>query len=226
LATVLQTLNSSPFVTGLTDVNFTMTPHMLEADGPIGATKDGKEILTGGSIGQSVEVYNDNTIVINTSDTQKERFNFADVTPSGTNLGDLISQYYTPTYPIPTGLGCDSLTKLCKKKPLPLNIFWGEIYSVTNGKKETRTIKGETIEKSSQSSLLITRGWEIDCCSGVLELKLFLQVMQGGQTVSFTDMLKSVVVPCEGIIKCEECKDHCEKEKAKIEAAKKAAGKN
>ncbi len=209
LRDALQKLNNSPFVTGQAQVFATTTPHMLEADGPIGATKDGKEIMTGGSIGQSVEVYDDNTVVINTSNKTKERFDFTGITPSGTTLKRLVMEFYNRRYPIPTGLGCDSLTKLCRETQA-LTIFWGDIYSVTNGKMERSVAKGVTRETNTQSSLLISRGWEMDCCTGLFKCKLFFQAMQGGQTVSLTEVLNSGSPrPCP-ILDCPECKKKCD----------------
>jgi len=163
--------------------------------------------------------------VINKSDKEKERFDFSGVTTNGTNLKQVVMEYYNRSYPIPKGMGCDTLVKLCKKKAA-LTIFWGDVYSVTNGKTEFKTIKGETIEKSNQSSLLITRGWEIDCCTGEFKLKFFFQAMKGVQSVSFTEVFSSGGTPCDVLKDCSECKDKCEKDKAMKEAAKKAAGKN
>jgi hypothetical protein len=225
LGAVLQQLNNTPFVAGQARVTANTIPSVLNADGSITAVKDGQQI--DGVIGQSVEIYDDNTVVINTNNG-RQTFNFNNVPANGTSLKQIVNEYYDSRYPAPNGIGCDSLVKLCKTKEA-LSIFWGDVYSVTNGISERRTIKGETIEKNIQSSLLITRGWEIDCCTGEFKLSLFFQAMQNGETVSVTDVLDSKSgdpYPCPVLVGCPECKEKCEKMKAVIEAAKKAAKKN
>jgi len=85
---------------------------------------------------------------------------------------------------------------------------------VTNDKSQERFLNGEAKSKNIQSSLLITRGWEMDCCTGEFKLKLFFQTMGPGQSFSFTKTLASAWSdPCPLPDDCPECIKKCEEDK-------------
>jgi hypothetical protein len=86
---------------------------------------------------------------------------------------------------------------------------------VTNGVEERITVSGKTKETRKQSSLLITRGWEIDCCSGEFKLKMLVQSMNGGESISMTSVLNSVPwEPCpKPASYCPACEEKCKKDR-------------
>jgi len=84
-------------------------------------------------------------------------------------------------------ISCDSLNKLCIKnrwgnEKTALNIFWGDVFSIFRGvSSETKAEASNTKSlKQKNTSVLMTRGWEYDCITGVFRLKVFFQYMQGG----------------------------------------------
>ncbi len=145
-----------------------------------------------------------------------------DVTnPDNASMQEILSQYSDVNYPAPD-IDCDSLTRICNKTAA-FNVFWGDVYSVFEGKAESRTVKGETVENASNNSLLITRGWEIDCCTGEYKLKLFFQAMHGGTgngsyNVTFSKILRTGK-RCP--IKCPDCKKKCDELKKLMEKVEK-----
>lgn len=164
---------------------------------------------------------NDNTVVIYANDQDKSKppikYIFQAQGADGESLKDLMSKYNDRNYPAPQ-IGCDSLSKLCKKNKA-FNIFWGDIYSVSKGKGETKTVSGVTREKQTQSSLLITRGWEIDCCTGEFSLRLFFQAMEGSGTLGSANISFSVKLKfgydCPNV--CPECKKKCDELKRQMQ---------
>jgi len=162
--------------------------------------------------------FNGNTILIFFNGLYQAGFELTN--PDVQSVQELIEQYSDSTYRGPD-INCDSLTRICRKNAA-LNVFWGDIYSVFGGKSDSRLVKGQTVEKSSSASLLITRGWEINCCTGEFELKLFFQAMDvndGNEkhNVSFSKILKTGD-PCPII--CPECDKKCKE----IEDQKKRNG--
>jgi len=144
------------------------------------------------------------------------------ITNSGSvSVQDKLAEYAAENYPAPA-IGCDSLTRICRKNAA-LNVFWGDVFSVFEGKAESRIIKGETISKSRNSSLLITRGWEINCCTGQYQLKLFFEAMQEGSDrkenhLTFSKILRNGK-PCPVI--CPECKASCDETERLMEEGRK-----
>jgi hypothetical protein len=137
------------------------------------------------------------------------------------SVQDILTQYSNADYPAPD-IGCDSLSRICNKNAA-FTIFWGDVYSVFEGKSASKLVKGETQETGSQNSLLITRGWEIDCCTGEFKLKLFFQALQGSggpgsYNISFSKLLKTGN-PCP--IKCPACSKKCDEMKKLMEEARK-----
>lgn len=142
-------------------------------------------------------------------------------------IQDIIASYSDVNYPIPPGVDCDSLERICKKTAA-YNVFWGDVYSVLDQRLQSRTVAGVTLEKGVTKSLLIIRGWEINCCTGEYSLNLFFQAMHGGNdghngdgsyNITFSKKLK-VGKPCP--IDCPECREKCEKDKKQAEDMKKA----
>lgn len=133
-------------------------------------------------------------------------------TGSGT-VQDLLNEYLKKGYPVPY-TNCDSISFYCKKHAA-LNVFWGNVFSVFKGSATSGTIEGEPIEKSTQNSLLITRGWQIDCCTGAFQLKLFFHAMKGGggpgsYNVTFTKIIDQGKI-CK--VDCPECVKKCAQER-------------
>ena len=140
--------------------------------------------------------------------------------PGEQTVEQLIKKFSNPDYADPK-IGCDSLTRICRKHGA-LNVFWGDVFSVFEGKAESRVIHGQASEKGSSASLLITRGWEINCCTGTYELIMSFQTMvvkEGNEKhdVSFSKILKTGD-PCPII--CPECEKNCKE----IEDQKKKNG--
>lgn len=134
---------------------------------------------------------------------------------------DILTQYSNADYPAPD-IGCDSLSRICNKNAA-FNVFWGDVYSVFEGRATSKLVKGETHETGSQNSLLITRGWEIDCCTGEFKLKLFFQALQGSggpgsYNISFSKVLKTGK-PCP--VNCPACSRKCDEMKRLMEEARK-----
>ncbi len=207
LSTALLSMNSSPVVTGLADVTTVLYPHKLEADGPIGANMNGHEVTPDDQV---IRFYDDGAIIIYANGI---RYIFKAVTANGTSLKSIMEKYDDPSYPMPTGVDCDSLKRICKKTEA-LTLFWGDVYSMTQGVAESKVLKGVTKEKFSQTSLLITRGWEMDCCRGLFRLKLFFQIMGPGQSFSFTKILSfGQGYPCPIPNDCPGCKNKCDADK-------------
>lgn len=146
---------------------------------------------------------------------------FVVTNPGSGSVQDLLGKFADDKYQAPA-IGCDSLTRICRKNAA-LNVFWGEVYSVVEGKSASRTVNGETLSKSTNSSLLITRGWEINCCTGQYQLKLFFQAMQGGyggkeRHLSFSKILRNGK-PCPVV--CPECKATCDESIQLLEEGRK-----
>lgn len=144
-----------------------------------------------------------------------------DLTNPGDKTVEEIMEAYSDTDYAAPGIKCDSLTRICRKNAA-LNVFWGDVYSVFEGKTVSRVVKGVSLEKNTGSSLLITRGWEINCCTGEYQLKLFFEAMtakdgQENHNVSFSKILKTGN-PCPII--CPECAGKCKE----IEEQKKRNG--
>lgn len=148
-----------------------------------------------------------NTIIIYFNGLHQTGFDLANT--GDKTVQELIEEFSNPEFQAEV-TDCDSLTRICRKNAA-LNVFWGDVYSILEGKAVSRLVKGEPIEKNTTSSLLITRGWEINCCSGEYQLKLFFQGMRAmdgkeSHNVSFTKILKTGK-PCTII--CPECRQKC-----------------
>ncbi|MBL7703837.1 MAG: hypothetical protein JNM14_16425 [Ferruginibacter sp.] len=144
-----------------------------------------------------------------------------DMANDGTSTVQQILTEYSDTNYAEPGIGCDSLNRICNKNAA-FNVFWGDVYSVFEGKATTKLAKGEVIENASQNSLLITRGWEIDCCTGEYRLKLFFQSMSGGgekgsHNITYSRILKTGK-PCP--VNCPQCIRKCDEMKKVIEESR------
>lgn len=168
---------------------------------------------------EPVQVHFDgNTILIYFDGLYQAGFGLTN--PGEQTVEQLIKKFSNPDYADPK-IGCDSLTRICRKHGA-LNVFWGDVFSVFEGKAESRVIHGQASEKGSSASLLITRGWEINCCTGTYELIMSFQTMvvkEGNEKhdVSFSKILKTGD-PCPII--CPECEKNCKE----IEDQKKKNG--
>jgi len=204
---VLLSLNSTPFVTGLADVPATLYPYIVETDEHIGAQMNGHDIAPDK---QEIRFYDDGAVIIYSNGV---RYIFKSVAANGTSVKLLMAEYDNPDHPMPAKVSCDSLKRICKETQA-LTIFWGNVYSVTEGIAESRLHNGVTKETKYKSSLLFTRGWEMDCCTGEFKLKLFFQSMRDRESISFTKTLSAGWGnPCPIPDDCPACKEKCEKDK-------------
>lgn len=205
---------------------------LLIFGGDLNVNKNGQHIFTNEKELYKVYAFNNSVFIFLKDSLLTE---FVVTNPGSVSVQDKLAEYADDTYAAPA-IDCDSLTRICRKNAA-LNVFWGDVYSAFEGKSETRTIKGETFSKNLNSSLLVTRGWEINCCTGEFQLKLFFEAMQEGNdrketSLSFSKILRNGK-PCIPII-CPECKPTCEESKRLLEEGrkqmeetmKKNAGKN
>lgn len=187
--------------------------------GDININKNGQHIFTNEKELYKVYAF-DNSVFIFLKDSFVTEYVVTN--PGTVSVQDKLAEYADDTYPAPA-IDCDSLTRICRKNAA-LNVFWGDVYSAFEGKSETSTIKGEPFSKNLNSSLLVTRGWEINCCTGEFQLKLFFGAMQEGNDRKETHLSFSKILrngdPCIPII-CPECKSTCEESIRLLEEGRK-----
>jgi hypothetical protein len=199
-AKVLNTSTTAPAT--LYDVRVTRTEVPRD---DIDIWQDGKKVKP--KEDDKVEVYfSGNRIYIFLSGLRVAEFNVAN--DGSESIEDIINRFSDEEYPYPN-IGCDSLEKMCNKTAA-YNLFWGEIYSVVDQKMEKKTVAGVTREKGETKSVLITRGWTIDCCTGERTFNLFFQGMHGGNNANFSRKLNSIKI-CP--INCPECQKKCDEMK-------------
>jgi hypothetical protein len=180
------------------------SPLKIKTDGPATGFLNGNEII---GVSNEVEISENNIIIITKNDKGNPLRNVFSVSvPEGETLTRLLTKYLDPDYPLP-GISCEDMTKICIQSKA-YNVFWGEIYSYTNGVYETKTVNGSTSDTHRQSSVLMSHGWELNCCNGDFSLKTFIHSSDNNSTVSVPVKVKYGFT-CK-IPDCDECKKKCD----------------